>query len=137
MNPKEIFRRARGEGRCVLLEDEAKEVLEAIGLNVTRCYRVNTESEAKELAARIGFPVVLKIRSPLILHKSDVGGVALGLTNEQEVAQAYKSLLAVGLRHDPEACTLVQKMAPPGRELIVGVTTALISTRLWPTPKAA
>ncbi|MBC7345985.1 MAG: acetate--CoA ligase family protein, partial [Clostridia bacterium] len=123
MNPKQIIRHARAEGRHVLLEDEAKEVLEATGLATARCYRVKTKSEAREVAARLGFPVVLKIRSPSILHKSDVGGVVLNLASEEEVARAYDRLLAIGLCHDPGAGILVQKMAPPGTELIVGVTT--------------
>lgn len=93
------------------------------GLATTRCYRVKTEGEAKEVAARLGFPVVLKIRSPAILHKCDVGGVVLNLASEEEVTQAYDRLLTIALRHDPRAGILVQKMAPPGTELIAGVTT--------------
>lgn len=123
VNPRELLRRAREGGKSLLLEDEAKEVLEAAGIATTRCYRVKSAEEAKAVATGIGFPVVLKVCSPRIPHKSNVGGVALNLASEEEVAEAYTRLLAIGRRYDPQVALVVEKMAPSGPELIVGVTT--------------
>lgn len=123
MNPEYIFRKAKEEGRTFLLEDETKEVLEATGIPTTRCYRVATLEEAKKKAAEIGYPVVLKLSSPQIVHKSDAGGVALNLSTEEEMASAFRKLLDVGRRYDPGAGVVIQKMARPGRELIAGVST--------------
>ncbi len=123
MNPQDLLKKAREEGRTFLLEDETKEILEAAGIATARCYRVGSLEEAKRVAFEIGFPVVLKLRSPYIPHKSDVGGVALNLSSPEEVARASERLLAAGRRYDPQAGLVLQKMARPGRELIIGVTT--------------
>ncbi|MGQ9825138.1 MAG: acetate--CoA ligase family protein [Desulfotomaculales bacterium] len=123
MNPEGFIRRAKEEGRNLLLEDETKEILEAAGIPTTRCFRVDTPEEAQKKAAEIGYPVVLKVRSPQIVHKSDAGGVALNLSTEKEVAEAFKKVLETGRRFDPGAGVVMQKMAPPGRELIAGITT--------------
>ncbi|MCL6448350.1 MAG: acetate--CoA ligase family protein [Armatimonadetes bacterium] len=122
MNPGDLFKKAKEEGRTLLLEDETKEVLEAAGIPTTRCYRVATPEEAIKKAAEIGYPVVLKIASPKILHKSDTGGVALNLSTKEEVAGAFERLLATGRRYDSGAGVVLQKMARPGRELIAGIT---------------
>lgn len=122
MSPQELVRKAKEEGHALLLEDETKEILEAAGIPTCRCFRVDTPEEARKRAAEIGYPVVLKVCSPQIVHKSDVGGVALNLSTEKEVVEAFGKLLAKGRRLDPAADVVVQKMAPPGRELIAGIT---------------
>ncbi|MEW6275730.1 MAG: acetate--CoA ligase family protein [Bacillota bacterium] len=122
MNPGDLLKKVKEEGRTFLLEDETKEVLEAAGIPTTRCYRVATPEEAIKKAAEIGYPVVLKIASPQIPHKSDAGGVALNLSTEEEVAGAFERLLDVRRRYDSGAGVVVQKMARPGRELIAGIT---------------
>jgi acetyl-CoA synthetase (ADP-forming) len=123
VSPQELLRKAKEGGRNLLLEDETKEILEAAGIPTCRCFRVGTPEEARKKAAEIGYPVVLKVCSPLIVHKSDAGGVALNLATEKEVVEAFGELLAKGRRIDPGAGVVVQKMAPPGRELIAGITT--------------
>lgn len=122
MKPVEVFRRVREAGDTLLLEDEAKDVLESAGIVTSRCLLVNSPEEAAQASSDMGFPVVLKLRSRKIPHKSDVGGVALNLLSAEEVIAAYRRLLAAGTRIDPEAGLLLQKMARPGVEIIVGVT---------------
>ncbi|MHB8917178.1 MAG: acetate--CoA ligase family protein [Desulfocucumaceae bacterium] len=122
MNPEEIFRRAREDGRSLLLEIESKEILESHGIATTGCFKVESPEEAREKAEKMGFPVVMKISSAKISHKSDVGGVALNLLSGEEVAGAYRRLISTAGRDDPGAGVVLQKMARPGVELIVGVT---------------
>lgn len=122
MNPEEIFRRAREEGRNLLLEVESKEILESAGIATTRCFRVESPEEAREKSEKMGFPVVLKISSGKISHKSDAGGVVLNLLSGEEAAGAYRRLLSMSGRYDLGAGVVLQKMARPGVELIVGVT---------------
>jgi acetate---CoA ligase (ADP-forming) len=107
-----------------LCEYEAKALLAAWGIPVTREALAASEAEAIAAAGRIGFPVALKVQSPEILHKTDVGAIALGLASPDAVAAAYARILADARRHQPEAeirGVLVQEMAPPGREVIAGV----------------
>lgn len=118
----EILRKVMETGETLLLEDEAKGVLESSGIATAKCLRVTSPEEAAREAEKMSFPVVLKVCSRKISHKSDIGGVALNLASQEEVARAYERLLAAGRRHDPEAGLVLQKMAGPGRELIVGVT---------------
>lgn len=110
------------EGRRVLCEDEAKEVLRRAGIPVVPCRLAGSEDEAAVLAAACGYPVVLKVRSPLIVHKTEAGGVTLNLASEAEVRRAYREILSRAAVLDPGALVSVQPMAPPGREVIVGVT---------------
>lgn len=84
-----------------------------------------TEDEAVEYAKKIGFPVVLKIVSPDVVHKSDVGGVKVNIKNEEEIRKAYNEILENVKKHVPDARIegiLVQEMAPWGTEVIVGST---------------
>lgn len=111
------------EGRKALLETEAKTVCMEYGIPVTRFELAKAETDAVKLAEGIGYPVVLKIVSPDIIHKSDVGGVKIDLKNAQEVGTAYKQILANVKRHSPKVqiCgILVQEMAPQSTEIIVG-----------------
>ena len=120
---------ARGQGSPVTLtEIEAKEVLHAYGVPVIRGREAATPEIAAEKAKEIGFPVVLKILSKDISHKSDVGGVVLNLSNEAQVVDAAKKMLEQVSALRPDAVLdgfNVQNMAnkPRAHELIVGVTT--------------
>ena len=119
----EILADARKEGRKSLLEPEAKSVCQEYGISVTRFRVARTEEETAIYAKEIGFPVVLKVVSTDIVHKSDVGGVMVNLKTTSEVKMAYKTILANVKRHKPKADIfgmLVQEMAPPSTEVIVG-----------------
>jgi acetyl-CoA synthetase (ADP-forming) len=90
---------------------------------VTKFKLAKNDAEAVEHATSIGFPVVLKIVSPDIIHKSDVGGVIIGVKNVKEVRSAYKQIMNNVRKHNPSAKIvgiLVQEMAPAGIEVIVG-----------------
>lgn len=111
------------EGRKNLLENEAKTVCVEYGIPVTKFELAKNEAEAVKFAEKIGYPVVLKIVSPDILHKSDVGGVIVNLKNAKEVQNAYNQILQNIKKHKAKAKItgiLVQEMAPPSTEIIVG-----------------
>jgi acyl-CoA synthetase (NDP forming) len=111
------------EGRKSLLETEAKTVCMEYNIPVTKFELARTEEEAVKFASTIGFPTVLKIVSPDIIHKSDVGGVIVGLKNADDVRRGYKEILQNVKKHNPKAKivgVLVQEMAPPSTEVIVG-----------------
>ena len=121
----ETVRKVRKEGRTLLTEIESKKLLEEAGLPVMETEMAKAKEEAISVARKLGFPVVLKVVSPEIVHKSDSGGVKLGLSNENEVASAYDEIMAVVKKKNPEATVLgvsVQKMAQPGVEVIVGMS---------------
>ncbi|MBU0637573.1 MAG: GNAT family N-acetyltransferase, partial [Planctomycetes bacterium] len=116
------------ERRELLTEPEAKQVLAAYGIPVVETRVAKDPEEAARLAASIGLPVALKILSPDITHKSDVGGVALGLDTAEEVQAVAETMAARIAKNYPEALLAgftVQKMAkrPRAHELIVGMTT--------------
>jgi acetyl-CoA synthetase (ADP-forming) len=118
-----LILRVRKEGRKFLLEPEAKTVCIEYGIPVTRFELAKNEVEAVKFAEKIGYPVVLKIVSPDILHKSDVGGVIVNLKDAKEVRNAYKQILQNVKKHKAKAKItgiLVQEMAPPSTEVIVG-----------------
>jgi len=117
---KEIFGRAGEEGRAYLMEHESKAVLESLGITTTEGYLSRSEEEAVSMAESIGRPVVLKVISPQVVHKSDAGGVALDLQGPDEVREAYRRI--IGAFSDKEVVGVaVQEMARPGAEAIVGV----------------
>jgi len=120
-----IFDEARREGRKFLLEPEAKAVCMEYGIPVTAFRVAKTEEEALKFADDIGFPVVLKIVSPDVIHKSDVGGVIINLKTPKEVKNAYRKILTNLRKHKADAeiiGILVQEMAPESTEVIVGAT---------------
>jgi len=121
----EIFSRVRKEGRKFLLEPEAKTVCRDYGIPVTNFRTAENETEAVEFAKDIGYPVVLKIVSREIIHKSDVGGVIINLKDSKDVQNAYKQIMDNVQKHKPNAKIigmLVQEMAPSSTEVIVGAT---------------
>jgi acetate---CoA ligase (ADP-forming) len=118
-----VIEKARKEGRDSLTEIEAKQVFAAYDLPVTKIALAKTEDEAVELASKTGFPVVMKIVSPDILHKSDAGGVKVNVKDEAGVRDTWKSILANVKAYKPEANIhgiAVQEMAPWGTEVILG-----------------
>ncbi|MPM86417.1 Protein lysine acetyltransferase Pka [bioreactor metagenome] len=119
----EIINKARAEGRDSLTEIEAKEVFSAYGLLVTNTVLAKSEDEAVTLAKKVGFPVVMKIVSPEILHKSDAGGVKVNIKDEAAVRDAYKTILTNAKAYKAEANIhgiAIQEMAPWGTECILG-----------------
>jgi acyl-CoA synthetase (NDP forming) len=119
-----IIERANKENRFFLTEVESKEVLRQAGITVNDTELAGSRSEAVNIAKLLGFPVVLKIVSPDIIHKSDAGGIRLGLRTAEEVAAAHDEILADCKERYPEAIIKgisVQKEMPPGTELIIGV----------------
>jgi acyl-CoA synthetase (NDP forming) len=112
------------QGRTVLTEIEAKQVFREIGIKTIETRLATSRKQAAEIGAGIGFPVVLKIASAAITHKSDAGGVKVGLKNKTEVEKAYREIMASAREKYPEAKidgVAVQSQARPGIELIVGM----------------
>jgi acyl-CoA synthetase (NDP forming) len=119
----EIIAQARREGRKALLETEAKTICMEYGIPVTAFKLSKNEDEATKFAEQIGFPVVLKIVSPDIIHKSDAGGVKVNLKSVEEVRSAYEKILENAKKYDAAARiegVLVQEMVPQSTEVIVG-----------------
>jgi len=118
-----IIAQARAAGRAYLSEIESKKVFAAYGLPVAVTDLAKTEDEAVQLAETMGYPVVLKIMSPDILHKSDAGGVKINLRSADEVRAAYRDIVANARAYKPAARiegVAVQQMAPSGTEVILG-----------------
>jgi len=121
----QILQKARKEGRSHLLEPEAKTICIEYRIPVTKFKVAKNDKEAVQFAEEIGYPVVLKIVSPDIIHKFDVGGVILNLKGPEEVQDANKRILENVKKHKPNATivgVVVQEMAPPSTEVIVGAT---------------
>jgi acetate---CoA ligase (ADP-forming) len=111
-------------GHQVLGEAATRPLLEAYGIPVIRGAEAKTAAEAAAVAAKVGFPVVMKIVSPDILHKSDVGGIRLNLKSEADVQAEFDKLMADIKVKCPQATiegVLVEQMAPKGQEVIVGL----------------
>ena len=126
MSQNDIISAAQSAGRQLLTEVESKQLLSQAGIETNETLLAKSKEEAIELSRQIGFPAVLKIASPDVVHKSDAGGVKIGLTNEAEVGQAYDDILAAIGSAYPTAQVdgiSVQAMAQPGVEVIMGVST--------------
>ena len=109
----------------LLTEVEAKEMLEAAGIPVAKTRLAKDRDEAARVAGEIGYPIVIKVVSPDIAHKSDVGGVRLNLNSADEVRAAFDAMMADVKKAQPSANILgaaVQHMAPTGTEVIIGMT---------------
>jgi len=118
-----IIQQARSDGRTALTEIEAKQVFAAYGMPVTATRLAKSEDEAAALAKQTGFPLVLKIVSPDIIHKSDAGGVKVNLKDEAAVRQAYRDILQNAKAYKADADihgVAVQEMAEWGAEVILG-----------------
>ena len=119
-----ILRNVALENRDVLNEAEAKTFLEYYNLPVVKTKVAQNEDEVASLASQIGYPVVLKILSPQIIHKTDAGGVVLDLNNETEVRYAFNRIVKTAKEHDPNAeilgVTVQQMVKKQGYEVIIG-----------------
>jgi acyl-CoA synthetase (NDP forming) len=123
--PNAIIEAARKDGRTILSEIEAKQLLEQAGVPVSPARLAKTKDDAVKQANELGYPIVLKIVSPQITHKSDVGGVALGLSSAEDVGEAFDRVVANAKKAQPSATiegVAVQRMEKQGTEVIVGMT---------------
>lgn len=116
-----ILGRARSENREYLMEHESKAILENAGVKTTGTVVVATEEEAVKRARGLGYPVVLKVVSPDVVHKTDSGGVKLNLGSDDDVRQAHRDILS-SFKGKNIVGISVQEMAPAGVEAIVGFT---------------
>jgi acyl-CoA synthetase (NDP forming) len=120
-----MIERARSEDRVFLTEIESKELLRQAGINTIDTRLAISGSEAVSISQHLGFPVVLKIASPDIVHKNDAGGVRLGLETPEQVEKAYDEILTEVAQKHPQARVQgvsVQRLAPPGIEVIIGMS---------------
>jgi acetyl coenzyme A synthetase (ADP forming)-like protein len=122
---QKIIEKIRNDGRLSIGDFEARSILTAYGLAIPKSSLAETPEQAVEIANQIGYPVVLKIASPDILHKTDVGGVKVGLENAEQLRDAFELMVYRANRYLPEAhlwgC-LVQEMVPEGNlEVLVGM----------------
>lgn len=125
-NPATIIQNAKDNNRQLLTEVEAKSLLQTAGVPVVHTHLAQTRDEAVALAQAMGFPVALKVCSPDIVHKSDLGGVQLNLASIDAVSQAFESIMSAAKHADSKAQldgVSVQPMAQPGTELILGLST--------------
>lgn len=125
MSSDAVLTKARTEGRAQLTEVEAKELVKRAGIPVSETMLASSKRRAISLSKQVGFPVVLKIASPDIVHKSDIGAVKLGLKNARQVGVAYDEIMTSVWQNHPGARidgVSVQKMAQPGVEVIIGMT---------------
>lgn len=123
--PDARVRKARAEGRTALDEHEGKQLLAAHGVPVTRELVATTPAQAAELARETGFPCVLKILSSDIAHKTEIGGVRLGIATAEDAVRACGEILEAARRNAPHARlegVLVQRQEQAVAELLVGVT---------------
>jgi acetyl coenzyme A synthetase (ADP forming)-like protein len=122
----EVFDKARAEGRVSVGELEARAVAEAYGLRLPQSRLAATADEAVTIAAEIGYPVVLKIASPDILHKTDVGGVKVDLRSATDVRDAFDLILYRATRYVPDAhiwgCLVQEMVSMDGIEVLVGMS---------------
>lgn len=121
---RSLLDKVRGEGRATAGDSEARAILEAYQIPLPPSAVARTADEAVQYAEEFGYPVVLKIASPDILHKTDIGGVKLNLNSDSDVRDAFDLIMYRAARHMPNATLWgcqVQKMVKRGREVIIGV----------------
>jgi acyl-CoA synthetase (NDP forming) len=123
---RKILDEARAAGRAALTAPEARALCEAYGIAVPREEVAHNAAEAAALGERMGFPVVMKIISPQILHKTEAGGVVVGVTSAEQASQAFDTIVGNARRYDGKAEILgvqVQQMLAGGQEVIIGAVT--------------
>jgi acetyl coenzyme A synthetase (ADP forming)-like protein len=123
---RRILDQAKAAGREALTAPEARGLCEAYGINIPREGVAKTGEEAVKLATSIGFPVVMKIVSPQILHKTEAGGVLVGVKSADQVAQGFSTIIENARKYDPKAEILgvqIQQMLSGGHEVIIGAVT--------------
>jgi len=122
---KEILDSVRAERRVNLLGIEAKSVLSAYGISTPPSSLAKSKEEAVNFAEEIGYPIVLKVASPQILHKTDIGGIKLNLTSPEEVTTGFNEIIENVSRYTPTATVYgieAQKMVEEGKEMIIGMS---------------
>ena len=122
---KKILEDAKKDGRKVLFPHEASQVVRAYGIPAPASGLAKTSDEAIELAEKMGYPVVMKVVSPDIMHKTDIGGVELNLTSSNMVKIAFDEIMRKSRKAQPLAKVYgitVDKMVPRGREMIIGMS---------------
>jgi len=120
---RQVIETARDAGRLGLTEIESRGIFEAYGLPVAQTRLATSSEEAVSHAGEMGYPVVMKVVSPDILHKSDAGGVKIGIEDEDGVREAYKTIMANASAYKADAVIdgiAIQEMAPAGTEVILG-----------------
>ena len=120
---QKIFDNVRKEGRTSLLEEEGIQILRTYGFSLPKNILAKTESDAVKAARKIHFPVVMKIVSPQIIHKSDAGGIKVGLKNDKEVRSAFREIVKNAKKYDKKALikgVLIVEMVKGGKEMIIG-----------------
>ena len=122
---KSIFENVRKNGRSNLLEEEGYEVLEAYGFPTPKSILCTTEQECMSAATQIGYPLVMKIVSPDIIHKSDAGGVKVGIKTDDELKNSFRTITENALKYKSDAKikgVLVQEMVKSAKETILGAS---------------
>ncbi len=120
---KDLISKVRAEGRTSLTEIESKKIFAAYGLPTVKTGIATSEDEAVEMAETTGYPIVMKIVSPDILHKSDAGGVKVNIKDKEAVRAAYNEILKNAKAYKADADIhgiVIQEMAPWGTETIIG-----------------
>jgi acetyl-CoA synthetase (ADP-forming) len=123
-NVGKIIHGALSSGRNLLLEPESKEIVGSYGMPITRFKVCKSVEEAVKYSHEIGYPVVLKVVSPDVLHKSDAGAVRVNLKNDSEVRVAYAEIARNVRNFKSDAKIvgiIVEELAPQGHEVIVGM----------------
>ena len=123
---RRILDQVKSEGRTSLTAPEGKLVCDAYGIAVPKEGVASSAADATRMATAMGYPVVLKIVSPEILHKTEAGGVILGVKSAAEVEAGIATIMANAARYNPKATLLgvqVQQMLSGGQEVIIGAVT--------------
>src|SRR6266481_5192274 len=123
---RKILDQAKAGGREALTAPEARGVCEAYGIVIPKEGVAKTADEAATLSSSIGFPVVMKIVSPQILHKTEAGGVIVGVKSAEQAREAYGTIVGNARKYDPKADihgVQVQQMLAGGTEVIIGAVT--------------
>ncbi|NOJ29367.1 MAG: acyl-CoA synthetase [Nitrososphaeraceae archaeon] len=118
-----IIEQVKMDGRKNLLEDEGYEILKAYGFPIPKKILATNTEECNKYAEEIGFPIVMKIVSPDIIHKSDAGGVKIGIKNKTEAEEAFNTIIQNAKKYKPDAKIngiLLQEMIPSSKEIILG-----------------
>ena len=120
-----VIRLSQKRSQLNIGEQESKEILAAYGFTIPQSKLARSSDEAISAASIIGYPVVMKVVSPDIIHKSDIGGVKIGLTGPSQVKDTYELMMMRIREREPSARlqgVLIQEMVAEGREIIVGMT---------------
>src|SRR5258708_29676605 len=123
---RKILDPARAAGRSALTAPQARTICEAYGIAVPKEGVAARAADAVKLASAIGYPVVMKIVSPQILHKTEAGGVVVGIKSAAAAAEAFETILGNARRYNPGASiegVQVQQMLAGGQEVIIGAVT--------------